>query len=116
MTREQYYESKRLECKEIIKKIIDVFFLCDGDFTKIGVTIGKSKSSISRFLGNAKYNEIFLELIDEGSLDRKTLEKIRIKIEENKIKGNEKGGNSFKEKYEVEFNKRHRITKHVRKL
>lgn len=112
MTREQYYESKRLECKEIIKKIIDVFFLCDGDFTKIGASIGKSKSSISRFLGNEKYNEIFKELIDEGSLNKETWKQIKIKIEENKIKGNRKGGNSFTEKYEVEYNENHRIIGH----
>lgn len=107
-SREEYLKDLRQKSKELILNIIKVFDDYDGDFTKIWEDVGKSKKSISRLLNG----DLIYEMIKNGEIEEETINKIRSKIDENKKKGQIKGGEHFKERFDVEFNEFHRIIGH----
>lgn len=111
MNRSEYLNELKEKQKELLLKIVEVFDTFDGDLTNIGNAINKSKQTISRILNS----ELFEEMIKDGQISQEMAFKIKIKLIENKRKGNKKGGENFKNKYDVEFNDSHRITGHIKK-
>lgn len=110
--REEYLKQLREKRKELIKQLIDIFFIYDGDYKTLGEQIKKSKATISSLLND---NNLIDEMIKEGTIDPEVMENIRNKLEKNKEIGRKKGGDNFKERYEVEYNESRRIVSHTKK-
>lgn len=85
--REEYLKELREKSKELILKTVKLFDAYDGNLTKIGKAVDKSKQSVSRILNS----ELFMEMVKNGEIDKEKSIKIKDKINENKINGNKKG-------------------------
>lgn len=110
MTREEYLIDCKNQKKFLIKKLIDIFFIYDGDYTALSDAIHKSKSVVSTLLNNDK---LINEMISDNEITKEEISKIKDKIEENKKRGNKKGGDNFTKKYAIEYNDKHRIVSHT---
>lgn len=112
MKREEYIKQCRENKKALIKQLIDIFFVYDGDYKVLGEKINKSKATVSTLLNS---NDLIEEMIEEGMIEKEQIKQIKEKIDKNKEIGRKKGGDNFKEKYDVEFNDEHRIVSHSKK-
>lgn len=111
MNKEAYLKQLEEKQKELIKKVIDIFDTFDGDLTKIGIETKKSKQTISRVLNS----ELFEKMVKNGEISKEIELKIKRKLLENKKSGNKKGGETFKNNYDVIYNEEHRIIGHIKK-
>ena len=111
MNREQYYLEKEAKSKDLIIKTIDIFFKYDGNLSEIGKVLNKSKATISRILNS----ELFDKMVDNNEIDKKVALEVKKKLLENKKKGQIKGGEIFKENYDVIYNEEHRIIGHAKR-
>ena len=89
----------------------NVSFKYDGNLTEIGKVLNKSKATISRILNS----ELFDKMVNNDEIDKKVALEIKKKLLENKKKGQIKGGETFKENYDVIYNEEHRIIGHTKK-
>lgn len=109
MEREEYLKERKRKKKDLIKQLINMFFMYDGDYKILAEKIEKSKSTVSTLLNS---DELINEMIKDGELTKDKVNMIKAKIEENKQLGRRKGGDNFKKNYDVEFNNEHRIVSH----